>query len=90
MTPLRVCLVGLQCYDLLTRAPHPRLIGGAERQQVFLARGLAASGHKVAFVTTDYGQDGGVCVSCIPDGLDWLARCGVPERTSTTRWQATS
>jgi glycosyltransferase involved in cell wall biosynthesis len=60
MTPLRVCLVGLQCYDLLARAPHPRHIGGAERQQVFLARGLAANGHKVAFVTFDHGQDDGV------------------------------
>jgi len=60
MTPIRVCFVGLYCYDLLTRAPHPRHIGGAERQQVFLARGLAANGHKVAFVTLDYGQDDGV------------------------------
>jgi glycosyltransferase involved in cell wall biosynthesis len=60
MTPLRVCFVGLQCYDLLTHAPHPRYIGGAERQQVFLARGLAANGHKVAFVTLDHGQDDGV------------------------------
>lgn len=60
MTPLRVCLVGLQCYDLLARAPHPRHIGGSERQQVFLARGLAANGHKVAFVTLDHGQDDGV------------------------------
>jgi glycosyltransferase involved in cell wall biosynthesis len=60
MTPLRVCLVGLQCYDLLARAPHPRHIGGAERQQVFLARGLAANGHKVAFVTFDHGQDDGL------------------------------
>ncbi len=60
MTPLRVCIVGLQCYDLLTRAPHPRYFGGAERQLVFLARGLAANGHRVAFVTFDYGQDDGV------------------------------
>jgi glycosyltransferase involved in cell wall biosynthesis len=60
MTALRVCLVGLQCYDLLTRAPHPRHFGGAERQQVFLARGLAANGHKVSFVTLDHGQDDGV------------------------------
>jgi len=60
MTPLRVCFVGLRCYDLLTRALHPRYMGGAERQQVFLARGLAAKGHKVAFVTLDHGQDDGV------------------------------
>jgi len=59
MTPLRVCFVGLRCYDLLTRAPHPRHMGGAERQQVFLARGLAANGHKVAFVTLDHGQNDG-------------------------------
>ena len=59
MTPLSVCFVGLKCYDLLADVPKPRYFGGAERQQVLLARGLAARGHDVSFVTLDYGQDDG-------------------------------
>jgi glycosyltransferase involved in cell wall biosynthesis len=56
MTPLNVCFVSLKAYDLLAGAPHPRHFGGAERQQVLLARGLAERGHRVTFVTLDYGQ----------------------------------
>ncbi len=78
MTPLRVCFVGLQCYDLLARAPHPRLIGGAERQQVFLARGLAANGHKVAFVTFDHGQDDGVWHDGIQVFKAYVGHQGLP------------
>lgn len=60
MTPLRVCFIGLKCYDLIASVPHPRHYGGAERQQVLLGRGLAARGHQVSFVTTDDGQPDGV------------------------------
>lgn len=56
MTPLRVCFVGLKCYDLLARAPKPRFVGGAERQLVFVARGLAKRGHAVSFVTLADGM----------------------------------
>ena len=65
MTPLRVCIVGLKCYDLLAGVPHPRYVGGAERQQVQLARGLASRGHHVALVTLDDGQRDGT----IHDGV---------------------
>ena len=51
MTRLRVCFIGLKCYDLLARVPKPRYFGGAERQQVFVARGLAKRGHTVSFVS---------------------------------------
>jgi glycosyltransferase involved in cell wall biosynthesis len=56
MTAMRIALVGLKCYDLIADAPQPRYFGGAERQQVLLARGLAARGHHIAMVTLDYGQ----------------------------------
>ena len=67
MTPLRIGIVGLKCYDLLAGVPHPRYVGGAERQQVQLARGLAARGHQVALVTLAHGDNasathGGVAV----------------------------
>ena len=60
MTVLRVCFVGLKCYDLLARADKPRYVGGAERQQVFIGRGLSGRGHDVKFVTLDYGQADGI------------------------------
>jgi glycosyltransferase involved in cell wall biosynthesis len=56
MTPCHIGIVGLKCYDLLADAPQPRYFGGAERQQVMLAQGLAARGHQVSVVTLDYGQ----------------------------------
>jgi glycosyltransferase involved in cell wall biosynthesis len=59
MIRLRVCIVGLKGYDLLANLPRARYFGGAERQQVVLARGLAARGHDVSFVTLDYGQTDG-------------------------------
>ena len=59
MTPLRICIVGLKCYDLLAGVAHPRYVGGAERQQVQLARGLASRGHHVALVTLAHGDADG-------------------------------
>jgi glycosyltransferase involved in cell wall biosynthesis len=56
MKPLRICFVGLKCYDLLARAPKPRYFGGAERQMVFIAREFARRGHTVSFVTLDGGS----------------------------------
>ena len=54
-----ICFVGLKCYDLLSRAPLPRYLGGIERVLVTLARGLARQGVKVAFITYDEGQKDG-------------------------------
>lgn len=58
--PLKVCFVGLKCYDLIARAATPRYMGGAERQQVLLARALARRGVSVSFVTLDQGQPDGI------------------------------
>jgi glycosyltransferase involved in cell wall biosynthesis len=60
VSKFEICLIGLKCYDLLAGAASPRLCGGTERQQVFLARGLVARGHRVSFVTLDHGQPDGV------------------------------
>jgi len=57
-----VCIVGLKCFDLLSGARVPRYLGGIEKQLVSLAKGLAARGWRVSFVTYDHGQ---------PDGLDF-------------------
>jgi glycosyltransferase involved in cell wall biosynthesis len=78
MNRLHICFVGLKCYDLIANVPKPRYFGGAERQQVFLARGLARRGHHVSFVTLDFGQEDAV----IHDGIQvfkaYSADDGVP------------
>ena len=78
MTPLRVCIVALKCYDLLARAAHPRYVGGAERQQVMLARGLAARGHHVALVTLDDGQADGITHDGVKVHPAYPVKAGVP------------
>ena len=78
MTPLRICIVGLKCYDLLAEAPQPRYFGGAERQQVMLARGLAARGHQVSVVTLDYGQADGESLAGIRVYKAYAPSDGVP------------
>ncbi len=60
-----ICFVGLKCYDLLTGAAVPRYLGGIEKLLVSMARGLAARGIKVAFVTYDHGQKDGLVVDGI-------------------------
>jgi glycosyltransferase involved in cell wall biosynthesis len=78
MTPLRICFVAPKCYDLLARAARPRYFGGAERQQVLLAQGLAARGHAISFVTLDYGQPDGVVHDGIQVFKSYSPSDGVP------------
>ena len=54
--PLKVCIVGLKCYDLLAGAKVPRFIGGIETQLVLLAKGLVNEGCDVSLITYDHGQ----------------------------------
>ena len=58
MTP-RLCFVALHAYGLLSGRSDVRHQGGAERQQVLLARELARLGYSVSFVTLDHGQPDG-------------------------------
>ncbi|HET7695331.1 MAG TPA: glycosyltransferase family 4 protein [Vicinamibacterales bacterium] len=78
MTPLRICIVGLKCYDLLAERARPRYVGGAERQQVLLARGLAARGHQVTLVTLDHGQADGTSHAGVTVRPAYAAAVGVP------------
>src|SRR5687767_1384993 len=56
MRPLRVCIVGLKCYDQVAGNAVPRYLGGIETQLTVLARGLASEGCEVSLVTYDQGQ----------------------------------
>lgn len=78
MTPLRVCIVGLKCYDLLAGAARPRYVGGAERQQVALARGLASRGHDVSMVTLDHGGAGDAVHHGVKVHSAYAAKDGIP------------
>jgi len=65
VTP-RLCFVALRAYGLLCGRSDIRHVGGAERQQLLLARELARLGYSVSFVTLDHGQPDGENVG---DGL---------------------
>src|SRR5262245_59415957 len=57
----RICFVGLANLPLL--APqYPARTGGAELQQVLLAKALARRGLPNSMIVADYGQ---------PDGAEW-------------------
>ncbi len=54
--PPSVCFVAQQAYNVLGDRAEVRHIGGAETQQVALARGLSSRGYRVSFVVHDHGQ----------------------------------
>lgn len=54
--PLKVCIVGLKCYDHIAGSPVLRFLGGIETQLVLLAKGLRYEGCDVSFITYDHGQ----------------------------------
>ena len=56
MSRLKVCIVGLKCYDHIAGASVPRYLGGIETQLVVLAKGLSTEGADVSLITYDHGQ----------------------------------
>jgi glycosyltransferase involved in cell wall biosynthesis len=58
----RLCFVALNAYGLLSEGARVAHLGGAERQQVVLARELARLGYSISFVTLDHGQPDGEVV----------------------------
>ena len=59
MSALRVCIIGLKCYDHIAAKPVPRYLGGIETQLTVLARGLAGEGCRVSLITYNHGQADG-------------------------------
>lgn len=57
---LAVCFVAPTAYGAVSGRPDYRYFGGAEVQQVMLARELARRGHEVSMITLDHGQPEGV------------------------------
>jgi len=55
MSKPSICFVSLQAYPLLGNSDC-KTVGGAELQQVLLAKELASRGFEISFVVGDYGQ----------------------------------
>jgi glycosyltransferase involved in cell wall biosynthesis len=53
---LKVCIIGLKCYDHISEKPVPQYLGGIETQMAVLARGLRSDGCEVSLITFDHGQ----------------------------------
>jgi glycosyltransferase involved in cell wall biosynthesis len=51
-----ICFVAPQLFPVLSGDQNVQVIGGAEVQQNFIARGLQAAGFQVSIVTDDFGQ----------------------------------
>jgi glycosyltransferase involved in cell wall biosynthesis len=70
-TAMHICFVAPNAYDVLSERAAPADFGGAEVQQVLLARGLLRRGHKVTFVTSDRGQS----PECMQAGIRIIKTC---------------
>lgn len=56
MAEPHICFVAPQVFPVLIGDPNLKVIGGAEVQQNFIARGLRAAGYPVSILTGDFGQ----------------------------------
>jgi len=56
---MKLCFVAPKAYNVLSARKDIQHIGGAEVQQVLIARCLASRGYSVSFITLDYGQRDG-------------------------------
>jgi glycosyltransferase involved in cell wall biosynthesis len=56
MGTLRVCIVGLKCFDQIAGKQLTRYLGGIETQLVALAKGLYQENCDVSLITYDHGQ----------------------------------
>lgn len=60
-----VCFVAPNAFPLLNGQGNVEFIGGAELQQVLIARELAIRGYRVSMICLDFGQDDGVIIDGI-------------------------
>lgn len=54
--PIHLCMLALTAYPVLAGRRDSRELGGAQVQQVMIARALVKAGVKVTFICMDYGQ----------------------------------
>lgn len=84
-----VCFVALNAYALLSGRDDVMHIGGAEVQQVLVARELARRGYEVRFVTRDHDQIDGDTINGIAVFKACSANAGLPGlRFIHPRWSS--
>lgn len=63
---MKISVLSLQSYNILSGGNGSQHMGGAETQMVAVAEGLARRGHDVSFICLDHGQPDGVQ---LPSGI---------------------
>lgn len=82
-----VCFVGLQNLPVLAPEYRRPGVGGAERQQVMLAKALAREGFEVSMIVHDYGQADGQVWDGVTTYRAYRPKEGVPAfRFFHPRW----
>ncbi len=82
---LKVCIVGLKCYDHITDKPVPQYLGGIETQLAVLAKGLKHDGCEVSLITFDHGQRDGETFSGVTVFKSYSPTGGIRGVRSFTR-----
>lgn len=73
-----ICFIGPNAFPLLAGDRRTELIGGAELQQVIVARGLAARGYEVSMICLDFGQEEQVQIDGIRVLRAFRREAGIP------------
>ncbi len=90
---LKVCIIGLKCFDYIAGNPSPRYLGGIETLLTLLAKGLAKENCQVSMVTYDHGQPDAQCYEGVTVYRSYDPEAGLPflrllHPRSTLLWQA--
>jgi glycosyltransferase involved in cell wall biosynthesis len=76
---MKICILSLNSYGVLSGDNGKRHVGGAETQMVAVGEGLARRGHDVSFICLDQGQPDGIRM---PSGISVFkssrANAGLP------------
>lgn len=75
---MHICFVALTAYPVLNPKIGVNLIGGAELQQVQIAKLLLSEGYQVSFITLDYGQEDGEIIDGIKIFKTYKVNDGLP------------
>jgi glycosyltransferase involved in cell wall biosynthesis len=73
-----ICFVAPNAFPLLSGLGSVEFIGGAELQQVLIAKELAARGYRVSMICLDFGQVDGVTIDGISVLRAFDLKAGIP------------